>query len=245
MRAIRSTLDRAEVGRFAAVADAWWDADGAFAALHRLNPVRLGFIRSRLLAHFARDAALMSPFAGLSLLDIGCGGGLTAEPMARLGFNVTGIDPAAATITIAREHAQRAGLVIDYRTASPEAVAGSERFDVVLALELIEHLADRDAFWPLLAALLAPGGAVILATLNRTVASFVLGIIAAEQVLGWIPRGTHDWRKFVRPADMILALRRNGLQPREIAGLSYDLRTQSWTVSRNIGVNYIVMARKL
>lgn len=239
------TVDLAEVNRFALEADSWWNPDGSFGALHRLNPVRLGFIRSRLLAHFDRNPNSMHPFAGLRLLDAGCGGGLLAEPMSRLGFAVTGIDAGAETIAAAREHAQKGGLAIDYRIATAESLAASgEQFEAVLALELVEHLADRDAFWRSAATLVAPGGVAILSTLNRTPISFALAIVGAEFVLGWLPRGTHDWRKFVRPSEMILGLHRNGLKIREIVGLSYDLASRGWALSRNLDVNYLILATR-
>jgi 2-polyprenyl-6-hydroxyphenyl methylase/3-demethylubiquinone-9 3-methyltransferase len=238
-----ATVDDKELVRFAAQADAWWDPEGSFRALHRLNPTRLGFIRSRLLAHFHRDPAQLQPFTGLTLLDVGCGGGLVAEPMTRLGFRVTAIDAGAEAIEAARAHAQSAGLEIDYRLAAAEAVAeAGERFDAVLALEVIEHSADRDAFCRVLGLLAAPGGAVIAATLNRTARSFALAIVGAEYILRWLPRGTHDWRKFSRPSELILGLRRNHLRTTEVAGVSYDPGGGEWVLSPDIGVNYMVMA---
>jgi 2-polyprenyl-6-hydroxyphenyl methylase / 3-demethylubiquinone-9 3-methyltransferase len=239
------TVDLAELNRFELEANSWWKADGSFGALHRVNPVRLGFIRSRLLSHFGRNSNSMRPFSGLRLLDVGCGGGLLAEPMARLGFTVTGIDAGAKAIAAAREHAHTGGVSIDYRIATADSLAASgKQFDAVLALEVMEHLADRDAFWRSLASLVGPGGAAILSTLNRTPTSFALAIVAAEFVLGWIPRGTHDWRKFIRPSEMVLGLRRNGLQTRETAGISYDLVSRGWALSRNLDVNYLVLAMR-
>ncbi len=243
MSASGATVDHKELVRFAAQADAWWDPEGNFRALHRLNPTRIGFIRSRLLAHFRRDPGLMQPFTGLTLLDIGCGGGLVAEPMARLGFSVTGIDAGAEAVEAARAHAQSAGLEIDYRLAAAEAIAeAGERFDAVLALEVIEHSADRDAFWRALGLLAAPGGAVIAATLNRTARSFALAIIGAEYILRWLPRGTHDWRRFSRPSELISGLRRNHLRTIEVAGVGYDPGAGEWVLSPDIGVNYMAMA---
>jgi 2-polyprenyl-6-hydroxyphenyl methylase / 3-demethylubiquinone-9 3-methyltransferase len=243
VQASDTTIDAGDVARFAAQADAWWDADGSFRALHRLNPIRLGFIRSRLLSHFGRDPSLLQPFTGLSLVDIGCGGGLVAEPMARLGFAVTGVDAGSGAIAAASEHARGARLDIEYHVATAESLADTgERFDAVLVLEVIEHLADRDAFWRSVGKLVTPGGALIAATINRTARSFALAIVGAEYILGWIPRGTHDWRKFVRPSEMILSLRRNGLHPTEIAGLTYHLGAGGWVLSRDVDVNYLVMA---
>jgi 2-polyprenyl-6-hydroxyphenyl methylase / 3-demethylubiquinone-9 3-methyltransferase len=238
-----TTVDDEELGRFADQANGWWDPEGSFRALHRLNPTRLGFIRSRLLTHFHRDPGLLRPFTGLRLLDIGCGGGLVAEPMARLGFAVTGLDAGAEAIAAARTHAQAAGLAIDYRVTAAESIADAgECFDAVLALEVIEHVADTDAFYRSLGMLAAPGGAVIAATLNRTARSFALAILGAEYLLGWLPRGTHHWRKFVRPSELVLGLRRNHLRAAEIAGVSYDPRAGEWVLSRDIEVNYLVMA---
>jgi 2-polyprenyl-6-hydroxyphenyl methylase / 3-demethylubiquinone-9 3-methyltransferase len=235
--------DDEELRRFAAQADAWWDPEGSFRALHRLNPTRLGFIRSRLLAHFQRDPGLLRPFTGLTLLDIGCGGGLVAEPMARLGFTVTGIDVGAGAIATARRHAQAAGLDIGYRVATAESIADAgERFDAVLALEVIEHVGDPAAFCRYLGLLATTGGTAIVATLNRTARSFALAIVGAELILGWVPRGTHDWRKFLRPSQLILGLRRNHLRATEIAGIRYDPHVGEWVLSRNIEVNYLIMA---
>ncbi len=245
MQASDTTIDIDEIGRFAAQAKAWWDPEGSFRALHRLNPTRLAFIRRRMLDYFRRDPALLRPFLDLRLLDIGCGGGLMAEPMARLGFAVTGIDAGSEAVAAASEHARNVQLDIEYRVATAELLADAgERFDVVLALEVIEHLADRDAFWRSLGRLVAPGGAFIAATINRTARSFTLAIVGAEYILGWIPPGTHAWRKFVRPSELILGLRRNGLHPTEIAGLSYQLGSGEWVLSRDIEVNYLVMAAR-
>jgi 2-polyprenyl-6-hydroxyphenyl methylase / 3-demethylubiquinone-9 3-methyltransferase len=243
MHASDTSVDFEDVGRFAAQADAWWDPEGSFRALHRVNSTRLAFIRSRLLGHFHRDPGLLRPFADLSLLDIGCGGGLVAEPMARLGFAVSGADAGVEAVAAARTHAQAVGLAIDYQVATVESIINSGAgFDVVLALELIEHVADRNAFLQSLGALVTPGGAAIVATINRTARAFALAVVAGEYVLRWLPRGTHDWRKFVRPSEMILSLRRGGLHAVEVSGLHYDLATREWRLSQDIEVNYLVMA---
>jgi 2-polyprenyl-6-hydroxyphenyl methylase / 3-demethylubiquinone-9 3-methyltransferase len=237
------SVDAAELGRFAAAADAWWDPTGEFRELHRFNPVRLGFIRSQLSAHFARAANALRPFAGLRLLDIGCGGGLVAEAMARLGFIVTGIDAGVEAINSARAHSEAAGLPIDYRVAAVESLAAQgEHFDAVLALELIEHVADRDVFYTSLGTLVRPGGAVIAATLNRSAKSFALAIVGAEYILRWLPRGTHDWRRFVRPSELALGLARRHLHVIRLAGISFDPRAGDWALSADLAVNYLVMA---
>jgi 2-polyprenyl-6-hydroxyphenyl methylase/3-demethylubiquinone-9 3-methyltransferase len=242
------TADRREIERFAAQSAGWWDPSGSFAPLHRLNPVRLDYIRSELLAHFSRDAALrqerpLSPFEGLSLLDIGCGGGLVAEPMARLGFKVTAIDAAAEAIAVARGHAEESGLEIDYRVATAETLAAdAQRFDAVLALEIVEHVADREAFFAALGALVRPGGALIGATLNRTFRSFALAIVGAEYLLNWLPRGTHNWNRFPRPSEFVLGLRRNGLVTTRLAGLSYDVLSGGWSLSGDLSTNYLLTA---
>ncbi|HEV2098189.1 MAG TPA: bifunctional 2-polyprenyl-6-hydroxyphenol methylase/3-demethylubiquinol 3-O-methyltransferase UbiG [Stellaceae bacterium] len=245
MPACSATVDDEELSRFAAQADAWWDPEGSFRALHRLNPTRLDFIRSRLLTHFRRDARQLRPFLGLTLLDIGCGGGLIAEPMARLGFSVSGIDAGAEAIAAARAHARATGLRIDYRIADAESMAqAGDRFDVVLALEVIEHVADCEVFCRCLGALASRNGVVIIATLNRTARSLAFAIVGAEYVLGWLPRGTHDWRKFVRPSELILRLRRNRLTATEIAGISYNPLSGGWQLSQDLDVNYVVMAQR-
>ena len=237
------TVDPEDIERFAAHGASWWDPSGRFRPLHQINPARLDFIRGQLLAHFARDARSLSPFGGLSLADIGCGGGLVAEPMTRLGFSVTAIDAGAEAIAAARAHAAAAGVAIDYRHGDIDALAAAgERFDAVLALEIVEHVADRDAFFAALGALVKPGGLLIGATLNRTARSFALAIVGAEYVLGWLTPGTHDWRRFVRPSEFVLGLRHAGLATITLAGLSYDWRSGDWRQSDDLSVNYLLAA---
>ena len=237
------TVDKEDIDRFAAQSASWWDPRGSFQPLHQINPVRIDFVRRELLAHFQRDTRSLSPFSGLRLADIGCGGGLIAEPMTRLGFTVTGLDADAQAIATARGHAAASGLAIDYRVADIDSLLrAGERFDVVLALEILEHVADRDAFLAALGALVRPGGAFIGATLNRTARSFVLAIVGAEYVLGWLPRGTHDWQRFVRPSEFVLGLRRAGLQTTRLAGLGYDWQRGEWSESDDLSVNYMLVA---
>ena len=239
----RTTVDPEEVRRFSARADAWWNPEGSFRPLHELNPIRLGFIRQQLVAHFGRNVSSLRPFDGLSLLDIGCGGGLTAEPMSRLGFAVTGIDADAEAIAVARTHSEGTGLPIEYRVGTAESVAANgQSFDAVLALEVIEHVADPVRFIGCVGMLVKSGGVFIAATLNRTPRSFALAIIGAEYVLRWLPRGTHDWRKFIRPSELVLGLRRHGFSPLELAGVSYDWAPREWMLSRDLEVNYMLAA---
>ena len=237
------SVDPAEVERFSALAETWWNPRGPMAPLHRLNPARLGFLRETLAAHFGRDAKSLRPFDGLHILDIGCGGGLISEPLARLGARVTGIDAAEANITVARGHARSVDLEIDYRMASAEELATAhERFDAVLALEVVEHVADVDVFLRAAATLVSSGGAFIGSTLNRTARSLLFGIVGAEYVLRWLPRGTHRWERFLRPSEFAASLRRQGLQVREIRGLVHDLLAGEWRVGRDLSVNYLIYA---
>ena len=198
-----------EIDRFSQYAEDWWNPDGAFRPLHRLNPVRLEYVRDRACAHFGRDAGSRHSLKGLKVLDVGCGGGLLSEPMARLGGEVTGIDASKKTISVARDHAKAMYLKIDYRVSSVEEMARrKEKFDVITALEVIEHVADVRSFLGALSSLLKPGGLLIMSTLNRTPKSFLLGIVAAEYLLGWIPRGTHEWKKFIRPSELVKRVKR-------------------------------------
>ncbi len=240
---ISASLDPDEIARFAALAESWWDADGKFRPLHKFNPTRVDFIRDRAAAHFGRDAAAARPLDGLLLADIGCGGGLLAEPMARLGARVTGIDAAERNIGVESAHAALGGLDIDYRAAAvAELAAGGERFDIVLNMEIVEHVADLDAFLGASVSLLAPGGMMVVATLNRTPKAFALAVVGAEYVLGWLPRGTHDWRKFVRPSELGAGLRRHGAAISEITGVVYNPLTGAWSLSRDLSVNYMAVA---
>lgn len=245
MRASGGTIDPDEIDRFAAQAESWWDPEGSFRTLHRINPARLGFIRQHLTTHLRSDPSSLRPFEGLTLLDIGCGGGLIAEPMSRLGFAVTGIDADAEAIAIAQAHAQGVGLAIDYRVTTAESMADADqRFDAVLALEVIEHVADQAIFLGSLGVLVRQSGAFLGATLNRTARSFALAIIGAEYIFGWLPQGTHDWRRFMRPSEFVLGLRRNGLHAAQLTGVSYNLARGGWSLSRDLEVNYMVVAAR-
>lgn len=247
MRASSDTVDPAEVARFAGQAESWWDPAGSFRPLHRLNPARLGFIRGELIDRFARDALSLKPFAGLALADIGCGGGLIAEPMARLGFAVTAIDADRKAIAVARAHSKAVGLKIDYRTATVGALTrrlGRGHFDVALALEIVEHLPDPQSFLAACGSLLKPGGVFIGATINRTPQSYALAIAGAEYVMRWLPRGTHDWNRFLRPSEFVLGLRRAGLVATRLRGLRYRVTRGDWTPTDDLSVNYMVTAVK-
>jgi 2-polyprenyl-6-hydroxyphenyl methylase/3-demethylubiquinone-9 3-methyltransferase len=239
----QATVDRDEVERFAALAAQWWDPKGPMAMLHKFNPVRLAYIRDRLAAHFGRDARKVSPLSGLRLLDIGCGAGILSEPLGRMGASVVGADPAEANIEAAREHARRADLRIDYRATTAEALADAgERFDVVLAMEVVEHVADVDLFVQRCADMVKPGGVMIAATLNRTAKSFALAIVGAEYVLRWLPRGTHDWNKFVTPDELEQAMEKASLKRTDETGVIYNLFADQWRLSDDMDVNYMMTA---
>ncbi|HEX6113374.1 MAG TPA: bifunctional 2-polyprenyl-6-hydroxyphenol methylase/3-demethylubiquinol 3-O-methyltransferase UbiG [Geminicoccaceae bacterium] len=237
--------DPAELERFADLAEHWWDASGPLAPLHKLNPVRLGYIRDRICARAGRDPLGEHPLAGLAALDVGCGGGLLCEPLARLGATVTGIDPAPASIEAAVRHARASGLAIDYRVAAAQQLlTEGRRFDLVCAMEVVEHVADQEGFLQACAALVRPGGGLVLATLNRTFRAFALGIVAAEYVLGWLPRGTHSWQRFVRPSEAARALRRAGLNIEDLTGVVYDPLRDRFRLSRDAAVNYMLFATR-
>ncbi|MGH6923354.1 MAG: bifunctional 2-polyprenyl-6-hydroxyphenol methylase/3-demethylubiquinol 3-O-methyltransferase UbiG [Propylenella sp.] len=242
---IGRTVDPSEVAKFERMAAEWWDADGKFAPLHKFNPVRLGYIRDVVVEHFARDAKLGRPLSGLRLVDIGCGGGLLCEPMARLGATVVGIDPSTVNVEAARRHAAKAGLDIDYRAKTAEALAeAGKAFDVVLAMEVVEHVSDIDAFLAACAALTRPGGILFVATINRTLKAFALAIVGAEYVLRWLPRGTHDYDRLVRPAELEAALAKAGLAVAHSTGVIYNPLSDRWSRSTDMDVNYIVVASK-
>ncbi|MEQ1752769.1 MAG: bifunctional 2-polyprenyl-6-hydroxyphenol methylase/3-demethylubiquinol 3-O-methyltransferase UbiG [Micropepsaceae bacterium] len=241
----QSTIDEAEVARFSALAAEWWNPHGKFAVLHKFNPVRLGFIRKHTLSHFKRDPKSVTPFHGLRLLDIGCGGGLLSEPMARMGFEVVGADASEKNIRTAAAHAREQELPIDYRATSAEELAGlGERFDVILNMEVIEHVADRNLFLSRCAEMLKPGGLMFVATINRTAKSYALAIIGAEYILGWIPKGTHDWNKFIKPMELDTDLSRAGLDVTVESGVMFNPLTGQWILSTDTDVNYMVLSEK-
>ena len=224
----------------------WWDPEGDFKPLHRLNPLRLAYIRGQACRHFNRGTGSLQPLEGLRLLDIGCGGGLLCEPMTRLGARVSGIDAAERNIAVAGLHAGQSGLKIDYRHSTAEELAAAgEQFDLVLNMEVVEHVADVPSFIGASAALLRPGGLMILSTLNRTAKSYLMAIVGAEYVLRWLPRGTHDWRKFLRPSELAAALRGAGLDVTELTGAAYNPLSDSWHLAAgDLDVNYMVTAVK-
>ena len=241
----RATVDPEEASKFARLAERWWDPEGEFAALHALGPVRIAFVRDAIVSRWRRDPRGARPLSGIRILDVGCGGGLMAEPMARLGAEVTAIDAVSESVAVARQHADRQGLRIDYRTGSVEAMAEADRrFEAVLAMEVVEHVADRRAFMATCAELVAPGGVLFLATLNRTAKAFLFAILGAEHILRWLPRGTHDWRKFVRPSEIAADLRANGLDVMQITGVGYDLVTGRWRPTKDLDVNYMLAAER-
>jgi 2-polyprenyl-6-hydroxyphenyl methylase/3-demethylubiquinone-9 3-methyltransferase len=238
---MQTTIDPAEIAKFEAMAAEWWDPTGKFKPLHMLNPCRLDYITAQVSTEFDRDLGQPVPFEGLRILDIGCGGGLLSEPMARLGATVVGADAAERNIPIARLHAEQSGLTIDYRHTSAEALAAAgEKFDAVLNMEVVEHVADPLAYLTACRNLLKPGGLMVCSTLNRNPKSFMMAIVGAEHVMRWLPKGTHDWSKFITPDELFSLLERAGLDPVDRKGFVFNPLSWSWSISdRDLSVNYV------
>ena len=241
-----STIDAAEVAKFEAMAAEWWDPNGKFKPLHLMNPCRLDYITSQIAAEFDRDLTQANPFKGLRILDIGCGGGLLSEPMARLGAEVVGADAAPRNIPVAQLHAEQSGLTIDYRhTTAEDMAAAGERFDVVLNMEVVEHVADPLAYLTACQVLLKPQGLMICSTLNRNAKSFMMAIVGAEWVMRWLPRGTHDWAKFITPDELVALIKQAGLDPVDRKGMVFNPVAWSWSLSaRDLSCNYVTASVK-
>jgi 2-polyprenyl-6-hydroxyphenyl methylase/3-demethylubiquinone-9 3-methyltransferase len=241
----KSTVDAAEVAHFSALAAEWWDERGKMAPLHKFNPVRLRYIRDRAVRRFDREPKRLDCLTGLRVLDIGCGGGILSEPLARLGASVVGADPSETNIEAARHHAAQSDLAVDYRcTTAEELAAAGETFDIVLAMEVVEHVADVGLFVNRCAEMVKPGGLLIVATLNRTLKSFALAIVGAEYILRWLPPGTHQWSKFITPNELEIAMEQAGLHVIEEQGVIYNLFADQWQLSNDTDVNYMLAAEK-
>lgn len=242
----KSTIDEQEVENFSRIAEEWWDINGHFKPLHLLNPTRISYLKSRILSHFKRKDSASEPLKGLSVLDVGCGGGLVCEPLTRLGATVTGLDASERNIGVAKEHAEKSGLSIAYLADSVENLARQkEKYDVVLALEIIEHVADIPLFIESCLGCLKKDGIIIFSTLNRTHKSYLLGIIAAEYILRWVPRGTHQWKKFVKPSELVKFLEHNKMRTVDITGLVYNPIAKEFSLNaRDLDVNYLLSATR-
>jgi 2-polyprenyl-6-hydroxyphenyl methylase/3-demethylubiquinone-9 3-methyltransferase len=245
MKTRARSIDPAEIERFSRLAADWWDPRGPMAPLHKLNPVRLAYIRDQAVARFDRDTKKLDCLKGLRILDIGCGAGILSEPLARLGADVVGIDPSAENIAMAVAHAEDSGLAVDYRATTAEEVAAKkEQFDVVLAMEVVEHVVDVPSFVTICAKMVKPGGLMMAATLNRTAKSFALAIVGAVYILRWLPRGTHQWDKFVTPEELEAAMEEGGLDVIGERGVIYNLFADRWQLSSDMDVNYMVAAAR-
>jgi 2-polyprenyl-6-hydroxyphenyl methylase/3-demethylubiquinone-9 3-methyltransferase len=241
----RTTIDEAEVERFSALAAEWWNPTGKFRPLHKFNPVRLAYIRDQVAARFGRDPNAARPFEGLRFLDIGCGGGLLCEPMARLGAEVVGVDPSETNIEVARLHAAESHVAVDYRASTAEALADAgEKFDVVLNMEVVEHVADVGLFVSRCAEMVKPDGIMFVATINRTLKALGLAIFGAEYLLRWLPKGTHQYDKLVRPEELEKALAESGMTIADRTGVTYNPLSDRWQRSKDMDVNYMLLAEK-
>jgi 2-polyprenyl-6-hydroxyphenyl methylase/3-demethylubiquinone-9 3-methyltransferase len=250
MTNLANTIDNDEIERFSRIAEEWWDENGKFKPLHRMGHVRLQYLRDQACAHFNRDTDQLRTLNGLTVLDVGCGGGLLSEPMARLGTQVTGIDASEKNIAVAALHARNMGLEIDYRCTSPETLTQANakkplQYDIVLALEIVEHVSDVPAFIKACAGLVKPGGLLFMSTLNRTVKSYIFAIAAAEYILRWLPRGTHQWNKFLKPSELCAGIRKEGLRVNHMSGIVFNPAARSWHLAeKDLDVNYILTATK-
>ena len=241
----RSTIDQSEVDRFSAMAAEWWDPTGKFKPLHKFNPVRLAYLRDTISAEFGRDPRAARPLTGLRVLDIGCGGGLLSEPVARMGAEVVGADPSERNIGIASTHARESGVAVDYRAVSAETLAeAGETFDVILNMEVVEHVADVEFFLSTCAKMVRPGGLMFIATINRTMKAMALAIVGAEYVLRWLPKGTHQYEKLVRPEELEKPLTASGMQIDERTGVFFNPLMNQWNLSRDMDVNYMMLATR-
>ena len=242
---MNTTIDPLEKEKFSKMAEEWWDPTGKFKALHKFNPKRIEFIRDKLVEHFSIECDLENPFSNLDILDIGCGGGLLSEPMSRLGANVTGIDIVDKNINVAKTHSEEQNLEIDYKITTAEELAlGKKKFDVILNMEVIEHVADLNLFIESCEKLLKKNGLLFFATLNRNILSFGLAIVGAEYILGWLPKGTHNWKKFITPEELKIIFRSSGLNITDIMGMKYNPIYDSWYLSEDRSVNYLGTAIK-
>ncbi|MGV3550456.1 bifunctional 2-polyprenyl-6-hydroxyphenol methylase/3-demethylubiquinol 3-O-methyltransferase UbiG [Rhizobium sp.] len=243
--AAKSTIDQAEVDRFSAMAAEWWDPTGKFKPLHKFNPVRLEYIRDRACRQFGRDAKAHRPLEGLRVLDIGCGGGLLSEPVSKMGANVLGADASEKNIRIAQTHAEQSGAIVDYRAVTAEALAADgEKFDIVLNMEVVEHVSDVPFFIETCASMVKPGGLMFVATINRTFKAAALAIVAAENILRWLPRGTHQYEKLVRPEEIEAPLKASDMTVTERTGVFFNPLANKWNLSKDMDVNYMLVAER-
>ncbi len=244
-QAAKTTIDQSEVDRFSAMAAEWWSPTGKFKPLHKFNPVRLAYIRDKAAENFSRNARSAKPLEGLRVLDIGCGGGLLSEPVARMGADVVGADPSEKNIGIASTHARASGVAVDYRAVTAEQLAeAGETFDIVLNMEVVEHVADVELFMNTCAGMVRPGGLMFVATINRTMKAAALAIFAAENVLRWLPRGTHQYKKLVRPQELEKPLAANGLEIVDRTGVFFNPLANQWNLSKDMDVNYMLLAKR-
>ncbi|WP_375638029.1 MULTISPECIES: bifunctional 2-polyprenyl-6-hydroxyphenol methylase/3-demethylubiquinol 3-O-methyltransferase UbiG [unclassified Bartonella] len=241
----QTTIDQSEIDHFSRIATEWWNPQGKFRPLHQFNPTRLAYIREKICLEFNRDPSSLTPFHNLKILDIGCGGGLLSEPMARLGAIVVGVDAAQTNIEVAKTHAAQNDLSIDYRTTTAEVLANEgEKFDIILNMEVVEHVADVNLFIEATAKMLKPQGVMFVSTLNRTWKAWGLAIVGAEYILRWLPKGTHDYKKFLKPLELKNFLSKNALTVIDEIGITYNPLNDSWNRSKDMGVNYLLLAKR-